>query len=305
MSYKCFLLILACVLVFSACQLAPSPTMEETNFPANASPTATATALPAATPTVQFEIIPTVEVDTLPRPTLLPNLAEPLPFEAKMPPGVAIHFFKLNQPLLAEEVGYEQVWAALKDQSRWVQSRESALPVAHELISNANQLETPHLMLGADDLYAVMVPISGAIPKAVIRVYRSQKQIFEITCDDTFVRPPLYGLWTFGEHWVLEVLDSIIVDGQAVNSKFGYQKSYEFHLLGGKPVYLFEKSGQLGVNFDGQEVLLPGQSAHHYECCSGTLLNPRLGASELVFFMANDQQWVYVELESLEKQPAR
>ena len=303
MSTKSFSLILACALVFSACQPAPSPAMAPTPSAANVSPTATA--LPAATPTMQADPIPTPDTSSPPRPTLLPNLAEPLSFEAKMPPGIAVHLFKLNQPVLAEEVGYEQVWAALKDQSRWVQSRENASPATQELVTNANQLETLHLLLGAEDLYAAMESIGGTIPKAVIRVYRGQKQIFEISCDDTFVRPPLYGLWTYGEHWVLEVLDSIVMDGQAVNSKFGYQKSYEFHLLGGKPVYLFEKSGQLGVNFDGQEVLLPGQSAHHYECCSGTLLNPRLGASELVFFMANDQQWVYVELESLEKQPVR
>ena len=95
-------------------------------------------------------------------------------------------------------------------------------------------------------------------PGSIIRVYRNQQLIFETTNEVMHVRPRLYGLWTFGEHWALEALDSITIDGQVANSRSGYQKSYEFHRLGGKPVFFFEKSSQLGVNIAGQEISLPG-----------------------------------------------
>lgn len=303
MSGKRFSWFLAWALVFSACQLAPVPDVQPGT--SSTAPVFTASAAVTTSPADQSsaagqptETSPAADSDAPSRPTLRSDLAGAISFGAAIPPGFAIHIFKLNQPVLAEEVGYEQVWMALKDQSRWVQSGEQTLPASQDLISNGDQLETSHLLLGADDLYAAMQTNAGSLD-VTIRVYRDQKSIYEMPAENIYVRPPLYGLWAYGDHWALEVLDSIVIDGAAVNTANHYEKSYEFALLGGKPVYLFEKSGQSGVNLDGQEVLLPGQTVTHYECCSGSLLNPRQGANMLVFFMSQGPQWFYVEIERL------
>jgi hypothetical protein len=67
--------------------------------------------------------------------------------------------------------------------------------------------------------------------------------------------------------------------------------------VGGIPVYFFEKNGEVGLNFNGQPVLLGGGSIPHYNCCSGALLNPRKNGDMLIFFMQNGAQWYYVEVE--------
>ena len=87
------------------------------------------------------------------------------------------------------------------------------------------------------------------------------------------------------------------IDGQAVNQLYHYQKSYEFSLLTGIPIYFFEKKRKLGLNFNGQEVLLDGQSTPHYNCCMGSVLNPSKTGNMLIFFMQNGEQGYYVEVE--------
>lgn len=134
----------------------------------------------------------------------------------------------------------------------------------------------------------------------VIKVYRNDQVIYQ-TVGTMYVRLPLYGLWTYqdltGDHWILEVLDHISIDGKSMNEQHGYQKSYMFHLLGGRPAYMFEKDGKFGLNLDGSEVMLPGDSTLHYACCYPAMLNPYFTDNLLAFFLLNDgDRYKYVEV---------
>jgi hypothetical protein len=279
----------------------------------------------------------------------------------------------MNQPVLAEEVGYDQVQAELQASSRWIdqnlndrtdpgaslESNNAALaPFGYQLeiagthkglnieydLRHGNQVMLErifefspvavnrskndfillvgtvgngfHLVrsrsiadvslddfsipaaypqfLGDDVFSARMEQDQG---KVFVKVYRNDVPVYRTSSEMVQVRPMLYGLWTYGEHWAVEVLDGISIDGQAVNAAHGYQKSYEFSLMGGIPVYFFEKNGELGLNYNGQEVLLGGQSMPHYGCCSGALVNPRRNGDMRIFFMNSGEQWYYVEVE--------
>jgi hypothetical protein len=149
--------------------------------------------------------------------------------------------------------------------------------------------------LGDDLLYAKIENDGG---KAVVRIYQNNLPIYQTFSDVIHARSQLYALWTYGNHWAVEVLDGVSIDGQDMNQRHNYQKSYEFFLMAGKPVYLFEKDGKLGLNFKGQEVMLGGQSALHYGCCSNSMLNPSRLNNMMVFFMQNEGRWYYVEVEA-------
>ncbi len=122
-----------------------------------------------------------------------------------------------------------------------------------------------------------------ALPNEVVTVFRGGQAIYKTSTPVPAAVSGYIGFWTYGSHWALEVIDQITIDGQPVNHQFGYDKSFEFHLLNQKPLFFFEKGGKLGLNMDGKEIPLPWPSIPHYGCCSASALNP-VQMSNLLFF---------------------
>jgi hypothetical protein len=329
-------------------------------------------------------LLPGLSSTTVQTPTFAATLVQQAPEfpEAPLPAGVRMAIFELGRPVVAEEFGFEEVRALLKDKSildpgdaprddaTWhaminqglspfgyrveadqessLSRRSLSLYRGEDLLLgditirswvSVNQSKTDFVMvverisphgvylvrkdsleqlaygqegrfgkyrpeawpqfLGDDLIYAAIEhDPNRANPVNV--VYRNEQAIYEIVAETASIRPPLYGLWTYddsqGNHWCLEVLDRISIDGISMNERTGYQKSYEFHLIGGKPVFMFEKDGQGGLNYDGQEVMLPGESVLHYGCCSMALLNPEYTENTLAFFLQDGDRWKYVEM---------
>lgn len=132
--------------------------------------------------------------------------------------------------------------------------------------------------------------------KVTISVY-SDGMILDKIQAEPKLQKPLVGLWTYDNHWALEITDHIIIDGQSINDSYGYKSSFDFHVLGSKPLYFYEKEGKIGLNFDGQEINMNGYIVPHGNCCSESLLNPRQNGNVLIFFMNKDSQWYYIEAE--------
>ncbi len=118
----------------------------------------------------------------------------------------------------------------------------------------------------------------------------------------------LRGLWSDGRIWTLEVartqgstdtfqvMGEIYQNGISLNLKFGYQSSFEYQLLGGKPFYFYQKNDQIGVSYDGQEIPLGIDEIPHYGCCSGAELNPRHYTTLIDFFARKGQTWYFGEI---------
>ncbi|MGB8252724.1 MAG: hypothetical protein WCF08_05885, partial [Anaerolineaceae bacterium] len=123
----------------------------------------------------------------------------------------------------------------------------------------------------------------------------------------------LQGIWTYNDHWILEVagmpqqnnsesgakslwVGQIIRDEVSLNEEFGYEESFGFQLMFGKPFYFFQKEGQIGFSYDGQEELLGYKQLPHYACCSGAELNPIKAENMVAFFAQRDEKWYYVEI---------
>jgi hypothetical protein len=88
----------------------------------------------------------------------------------------------------------------------------------------------------------------------------------------------------------------VILDGVSLNQRYGYQESFGFQLLRGKPFYFFRKDGKIGAAYDGQAIPLGYDSIPHYGCCSAGELNPRRSGNMLWFFAERDGAWYYVEI---------
>ncbi len=116
------------------------------------------------------------------------------------------------------------------------------------------------------------------------------------------------GPWTYGNHWALVLLDAkpnaeqgpipydhLIVDGQEVNGAKGYEQSFQFALLDGRPFYFYQKGGKIGISFDGKEIAKGYDEIPHYQCCISALLNPGTSLNMAWFFARRGNDWYYVE----------
>jgi hypothetical protein len=150
-----------------------------------------------------------------------------------------------------------------------------------------------------------------------VEVISGGQTIYSIQLGDSSLINPLQGLWSSGDHWILEVVHvsqqintenevksawfgEIICDGLSLNKKHGYEESFCFQLMHGKPFNFFRKEGQVGFVYDGQEVLLGYTQVPHYECCSGAELSPISAENMVAFFAQRDWKWYYVEIGVLE-----
>jgi hypothetical protein len=111
----------------------------------------------------------------------------------------------------------------------------------------------------------------------------------------------LRGLWVHEGHWYLEVADwqgqgQIIRDGTSLNEGHGYEETFGFQVLYGRPFWFFRREGQVGVSFDSQETLLGFDHVPHNGCCSIAELNPVQAENMVAFFGLRDGTWHYVEV---------
>ncbi len=144
-------------------------------------------------------------------------------------------------------------------------------------------------------------------------VKRNGQDLITVPAGVASPRNPLQGLWTYGEHWALEVLSTersfpapgvisdeatgeIYVDGISLNQSKLYEESFGFQTIDGRPFYFFKRDGQIGIWFDGQETPLGYTEIPHYNCCSSAVLNPRSYQNNVAFFARSGEKWYYVEI---------
>jgi len=172
--------------------------------------------------------------------------------------------------------------------------------------------------LGDDSLVASATTVDARDggQKVFVEVLREGETIYSTELGDVCVVSPLWGLWTYGDHWVLEAVHvqahrqdraitceptgQIIRDGQSLNEQQGYQESFGFQLLNEKPFYFYKRNGQLGIAYGGQEIPLRYTHISHYQCCSGAAANLRGSQSRVAFFARRDGTRYYVEIGVLE-----
>ncbi|MBI5965160.1 MAG: hypothetical protein HY863_16905 [Chloroflexi bacterium] len=101
-----------------------------------------------------------------------------------------------------------------------------------------------------------------------------------------------FGIWN--EHWVLAARDFLILDGENLNKKLGFQEIFSWSLMDNKPVYFFRKGPRIGLSYDGNILPLEYQEVAHHYCCGFTVNNPYIVNGSAHFFGKRNGVWYYV-----------
>jgi hypothetical protein len=183
-----------------------------------------------------------------------------------------------------------------------------------------------HAALRADRLPVQLTTIDGLpairadevdgtlVAKVVITNNETQEMEVELLDADrvVFTAPagfpspasPLQALWTYDGQWALEILlatpdewkGQLYVSGQLVNEQYGYEEAFGSQLLDGKLFYFYQKDGTIGISYDGQDTPLGYSQLPHYQCCSGSAMNPQQAREMVAFFAERNGVWYHAEV---------
>jgi len=106
---------------------------------------------------------------------------------------------------------------------------------------------------------------------------------------------PLRSLTTWDGHWVLEVDDHLIMDGQDIGQTLGYDAAFGFARIGGQPFYFFEQNGLVGISYGEQVLPHLYEQVLHNRCCEAAIHNVEAGAEAVWFHALRDGVWYWVE----------
>ena len=168
------------------------------------------------------------------------------------------------------------------------------------------------VMQGKDKLEAVWGSITNG--KSNAQVARNGNVIFSTSIDPPGTTSPLKVLTVYDTHWVFEIAQQkespppntqlvnsffsgeIFIDGQSLDNLYGYDQSFGFQTINGRPFYFYTRDGKTGVSFDGEEIPLGYDGVSHYGCCSGGELNPRMAQNIVGFYAWRESRWFYTEI---------
>jgi len=105
----------------------------------------------------------------------------------------------------------------------------------------------------------------------------------------------LFTIWN--SHWVWVARDFLIIDGEILNEKLGFQEIFLWRLIDDKPAYFFRNDGRAGFSYDGKIFPLEYQNIARYMCCGYSVNNPSIGDHSAHFFAERDGVWYYVVLK--------
>jgi hypothetical protein len=110
---------------------------------------------------------------------------------------------------------------------------------------------------------------------------------------------PLRSFTTWDGHWVLEVDDHLIMDGQDIGQTLGYDAAFGFAQIGGQPFYFFEQNGLVGISYGGQVLPNLYEQVFHNRCCEAAIHNVEAGPEAVWFHALRDGVWYWVEARAL------
>lgn len=119
--------------------------------------------------------------------------------------------------------------------------------------------------------------------------------------------------WAYENHWIIqtqcnvkksadgtfEVVKTtfdVIWDGVSLNASQGYQASFAFQLLDGKPFYLFLRDDQVWLNYAGEEALLGYDEVKLNYCCMSEPPAPYHYEKMITFYATEGKQLYYVAI---------
>jgi hypothetical protein len=107
---------------------------------------------------------------------------------------------------------------------------------------------------------------------------------------------PLRSLTTWDGHWVLEVDDHLIMDGQDLGETLGHEAAFGFTLIEGQPFYFFEQGGKVRMSYGGQTLPHVYDQVFHNQCCEAAIHNVETLGDVVLFHALWNGTWYFVEV---------
>jgi len=128
-------------------------------------------------------------------------------------------------------------------------------------------------------------------------LYNGDTAVYTHTFGEISVAPIARRLSAWEGQWVLEVLPGqVIVAGESLNARLGYDEIFEWRLLAGRPFFFFSSADGVGLSYDGQVLPYRYDKVPHYLCCEPALANPGHNETMVWFYGLRDGVWYYVEM---------
>jgi hypothetical protein len=108
---------------------------------------------------------------------------------------------------------------------------------------------------------------------------------------------PIEQFQAWDNHWILEVSDFLVQDGEILNSTFGFEEVFHWQLIDQKPFYFFRKGPRVGISYDSQFYSLYYHEIAHGWCCGLAINNPMNDENTIQFFGKRDGVWYYVVVD--------
>ena len=154
-------------------------------------------------------------------------------------------------------------------------------------------LNIPPVYLG-DDLVAVESLDNHGQQYAV---KRDDEVVYTYTASKQFAgSPPVKRLQVWEDHWVLETVEEVFVDGESLTGQLRVDEIFHYVIFQGQPLFFFEEDRQVSISYSGETLPLTYDEVVHYQCCEPSVFN--IGSNEhmLWFYALKDGMWHYVEI---------
>ncbi len=110
---------------------------------------------------------------------------------------------------------------------------------------------------------------------------------------------PVRGLWSWQNHWILELPGLVLEDGAMLNDRLGYPEMFTWRLLKDRPFFFYRKANLVHAVYDGQTLPNPyDEVLADPQWTRNVLVQLRAYESGLVFFARRGDTWYYVVLEA-------
>jgi hypothetical protein len=107
-------------------------------------------------------------------------------------------------------------------------------------------------------------------------------------------RLPVNKFRSWNNHWILEIGNFVIQDGEIFNEKYGFEEAFDWYEINDKPFYFFRRGPRVGISYDGNFLPVYYHEVVHGYCCGLALNNPRMDENSVRFFGKRDDVWYYV-----------
>lgn len=132
-------------------------------------------------------------------------------------------------------------------------------------------------------------------PTITYQVHLDEQTAYTGTAEGYGAYMPLQSLSSWEGHWVLEVDDHLIVDGQDLGQVMGYDAAFGFGLVHGLPFYFFEQDGDVRMSYAGQTLPPTYDEVVHNQCCEAAMFNVEAHDDVVLFHALWDGTWHFVE----------